>query len=287
MQRVNHYKAISIIAGIAIILILIISTTKQGMLLFWNICGLIRSYFPDISNIVLVFAGLVFAMMPRKAAEAEKKHWHILIGVILAVIGLVGFVLGVIDKNENTRNMTDLFNRSKIQATTQDIKSLRDDISNDINKGFDKVVLAINSLHVSGNIVKTKASPTVITPVEQPRSAPNKISLGPGLVQHIQISQGRTVSNRDDAPYALQVTLQTDIPTQPTAFMFETDGDIEDGRFFLVGQSVMMSVGYGIQPDKRHFYLKFAFPSFTPESPIVVTLLSKTDIHVIAVRKAN
>ena len=69
--------------------------------------------------------------------------------------------------------------------------------------------------------------------------------------------------------------------------MIECDGDIEDGTFFIAGQSVIMGMAYGVQPDKKHFYFRFQYPAFTPESPIVVTLESKSDIRVVSVNKAN
>ncbi|MGA2465468.1 MAG: hypothetical protein ABSH06_14070 [Thermodesulfobacteriota bacterium] len=305
MQRVilSRHKKIYILTGIAIILLAVLISATTGILWFWTASRYyIRAYFSDIVALVLVLAGVLYAMMPKKAAEAERKGWHVIIGALLIVLGLAGFIYGLIDKKENARNMRDLLDRSKIQATTQDINNLRQNIVNDLKQSItndlrqdlnnltNEIKAIANFLQTPSKTVKIKPSleaPPVTTTPPTSTTAQNKISLGPEIVQHIQVSQGRTVSNRDDAPYALQVILQTDVSTQPTAFMIETDGDIEDGRFFLVGQAVMMSVGYGVQPDKRHFYLGFAFPAFTPPSPIVITLLSKTDIRVIAVRKAN
>jgi len=148
---------------------------------------------------------------------------------------------------------------------------------------------AINTLPTAGETSKPlePEKPTVTpSPTPQPTAPP--LSLGPGIVQHLQISQKRTVSTDPSAPYALQVILQTSVTgPSPTAFMLETNGDIESGGIFVSGQSVMMQVATGVQPDRRHFFFSFAFPSFTPENPIVVTLLSKTDIQVVGIANAR
>jgi hypothetical protein len=85
----------------------------------------------------------------------------------------------------------------------------------------------------------------------------------------------------------LQVILQTDVQQQPTAFIIECDGEITAGEFFMAGQAVMMGVAYGVQPDKKRFYLRVSFPPFTPQSPIVVTLLSKSAVRVTRVERAS
>jgi hypothetical protein len=54
----------------------------------------------------------------------------------------------------------------------------------------------------------------------------------------------------------------------------------------MAGQAAMMGVAWGVQPDRKKFYLSVQNPPFTPQSPIVVTLLSKTAIRVIKVDKA-
>ncbi len=252
---------------------------------FWAVAGYLRSYISDFASLVLVLAGLLYAMMPARVAEAERNKKHRIWGAVFVVIGIAGFGFGLSDKAENKRQMETMLAAARTQATEADMKSLRDELGNlrrDTNSGFDSIVAAFNS-------AKSLSTKPLIkrTPVMVPLPQENQVALGPGIVQHVQVSQQRTVSNRDDAKFALQVTIQTDVPTQPTAFMIECNGDIEDGHFFLAGQAVMMGVGYGVQPDKKSFYLRFAFPAFTPESPIVVTLLSKTDIRVLKVSKAN
>jgi hypothetical protein len=69
--------------------------------------------------------------------------------------------------------------------------------------------------------------------------------------------------------------------------MIACNGDISDGSFFVAGQAVLMTVASGVQTDRRQFYLSFRYPAFTPDSPIVVTLLSKNDVAVTKVSAAR
>ena len=163
-----------------------------------------------------------------------------------------------------------------------EVDKLRDDAA----AGFEKLTSAINGLRSSGT-KKGSSAPVEKPVISEPPKPEQQITLGPAIVQHLQVSQRRAVSNKSDVPYAIQVILQTDVPTQPTAFLIECNADIEEGKFFVTNQPVMMGVGFGVQADKKKFYFRFNFPSFTPESPIVVTLTSKSDIRVVAVNKAN
>jgi hypothetical protein len=259
---------------------------------FWLIIGSARSNFSDFASLVLIFAGLGYAMMPERVAEAERKNRHVIWGLIFAVIGFAGFIFGIRDKEESKRHMDELLASVRQEATAQDMATLRADLDglrNIVNDGFTRLGSAISSSQLAGAPDKTiKPDTSAVVPANPQQQIAPQVSLGPGVVQHLQVSQRRTASTDNTSPFALQVILQTDVTgPSPTAFMLETNGDIDSGSFFVSGQSVMMRVAYGVQADKRHFYFSFAFPQFAPETPIVVTLLSKTDIRLVGVAKAQ
>src|SRR6267154_3492325 len=122
------------------------------MAYFWAVVGFLRSYISDFASLVLVLAGLLYAMMPSKAAEAErnKKHW--IWGAIFVVVGIAGFGFGLSDKSENKRQMETMLAAARTQATETDVKALKDEIDNlrrDANSGFDSIVAAFNSAKAS------------------------------------------------------------------------------------------------------------------------------------------
>jgi hypothetical protein len=98
-------------------------------------------------------------------------------------------------------------------------------------------------------------------------------------VAHFQLSQRRVVSSSEENPFALQVIIQTDETINNTKLAITCNNPISHGDFFVTGQGVMMNVMTGLSGDKKSFEFGFSFPSFTPDSPIVVTLLSKTEIN--------
>ncbi len=174
---------------------------------------------------------------------------------------------GITHNDKLKDQIAQLSNTSLISATKDDVKNL----GSNIDSGFDRVVDAINSLRVQAH-----QNPIPKTPVEKP-------PLGPSTVEHIRFTERRTNSTNSAAPYALQVIIQTDATIQPAGFKIECDGEISNGDFFVAGQPAMMSVASGLSNNKRSFLLSFKYPPLTPESPVVVTLQSSSDIHVTKV----
>ena len=104
--------------------------------------------------------------------------------------------------------------------------------------------------------------------------------------EHIRFTQ-KTVPAAENGPaYSSQVIVQTDIVSQPTALRIEADKNLADARFFIAGQPVTMNVRTVI--NGKFFILGFSYPAFTPENPIVITLLSNEGpIQIIKVGKLD
>jgi hypothetical protein len=107
----------------------------------------------------------------------------------------------------------------------------------------------------------------------------------PAVVERLRFTQRRAPSNKPETPYGLQVIIQTDTASQPTGLRVECDGGISEGRFFVAGQPAMIAVGQRLSEDRKAFLLSFRYPTFAPDAPVVVTLLSKGDIHVTKVEQ--
>lgn len=153
----------------------------------------------------------------------------------------------------------------------------------------------------TGEVVKTIAEQTrtpvsdvkpspitrvVITgqPAQHPIPTPTATPTEPAAIQsELRASQKRVDSQYPEAPYGLQVIIQTNVPIQPTGLLVHCNGEIYKGQFFVAGQPVMMSVGEGWKGSD--YQLQFGSPPFTPQSPVVVTLFSKSPIKVIGVNR--
>ena len=106
------------------------------------------------------------------------------------------------------------------------------------------------------------------------------------LLAHIRIaSQKVVVSTNPDLPYALEVVVQTDEVIQPVAFVFECDGEVGASQGGI-GPGVYTKTKTGIVDGHPNWFaIEWETPAFTPATPMVVTLFSKTAVHVTAVNR--
>lgn len=155
----------------------------------------------------------------------------------------------------------------QVQATTNDIQGVRQELRD----GFRRLESAVYAL--------SQQSSTTTTPT----SSTSTSTTVPGAVfRHLRFTERRVPSDDSALPYGLQVVVQTDVATQPTALTLRFDGPIGHGDFFVTGQPVRMNVETGIGPDGKSFGLSFGFPAWTPETPVVVTVRSKEPVRVTA-----
>jgi hypothetical protein len=226
---------------------------------------------PDIASIFLALflstVALALLFLPEILHKLEyRKIVRIFFASILILMGLIIGIGGVlsnrlqktedlnnqrIEREELRSQITTLINSAQIQAT-----------KDDLTQGFDRVVAAI------------KGTPA---PIQPPALLPT--------IENTRIVQKNTISNNPQLPYGLQVIIQSNIVIQPVAIALECNGAIGSLDFFIAGQMAYMSVQKRIKNNIA--IIKFSFPPITPESPMVVTLLSKTQIKVVKVYKIN
>jgi hypothetical protein len=233
---------------------------------------------PDIAGLLLVLVSLAMIFVPDKLNRYRKLRWAVVI--ILLVIGIGGIVSNSKEKSELTKRIEILITSAQIQPTGDDIKRLTEVIrTQPTGDDVKHLTEAINEL-------KTKMAGIVPPKVEKPPPPPQQPQLPPPIVEHIKYIQRRAPSNKPEFPYGLQIIVQTDITLQPVALAIECDGEINEFGFFMGGQMVYMSVYKGIIGSKNNIaILKFAFPPVTPETPLVITILSKTDVRVKGIKR--
>ena len=200
--------------------------------------------------------------------------------------GIIGIIMvlgqGLLQHREDSKHSNDTV---ELKDT---IKNLRDQVFA-LNNAL-KLQVSIDDLHhlESVIIIGFDHLESVVRegrpgkPVHQAATQP---SLPPAVVEHIRIMQRRAASDDPNAPYGLQVVMQTDVTMQPVAFKVECDHEITQAKAFIVGEGAYMSVGTSYSGDRKSFMFSWKYPPFTPSSSLVVTLLSKEDIHVTKVEK--
>jgi hypothetical protein len=249
----------------------------------WHWRGVVLDSLSDVSSLLLVFAGLWFAMSPSQATALEQNRTtRMIVGIGLALVGGVGLVSGYYDKKATKDTLKQLTAASATQATQKDIQGLRGDIGElrtDTKNGFDGVINAINTLgdRLVGKSYKPSPKPKI------PEKAPEIEK--PPVREHILYAPKDVPAGATGPAYAKQVIVQTDQNSQPTVLQVEADKEIKSGRFFIAGQPVMMNVRTRVSGNT--FTLGFGYPAFTPENPVVVTLLSDQQLEIKSVKRID
>lgn len=101
----------------------------------------------------------------------------------------------------------------------------------------------------------------------------------PPQVKKLTYSQEVVSSDKEDAPYAVKVVIQTNVTIQPTSLAISCDTPFT-GSKPLVSFS---NGGEGYVGTNKVYWLFFKEPAFRPEYPIMVLLMAKSPIRVLAV----
>jgi hypothetical protein len=101
-------------------------------------------------------------------------------------------------------------------------------------------------------------------------------------VKRITIAAQRLVSSdREDAPYATEVTIHTTVDITPTWLALRCDAEIVD-VYCYVNQGnplvILRSCGHTYSEDRKTVWFHFQEPTFSPQTPLIVTLKGKSKI---------
>ena len=209
------------------------------------------------------------------------KKWHVVVISTFAICGIIGIGIGVYQQNMNAnadkefrKQIATLLNASTTQASIDDVKKIGTDMKTTMQEGFDRVVSAI------------KAKPILLQPLKPVPVA--QVPASVPTIENTRLIQRPTISDDPKFPYGLQVIIQSNVTIQPFGVALECDKEVGKVNFFIAGQAVNMSMMTDIVgPQKNIALLRFGFPPLTPESSLIVTLLSKTQIRVVKASKLN
>jgi hypothetical protein len=202
-----------------------------------------------------------FVSIRQPKAEYHKLWFMLLIAMGLCVSGVVFWQQS---RARTAQNKAEARSEEDRKTGQEHLLALRDQIE-----------ALTMSLTKPPLVVRELARPA---PAVHPKLSTPELPLPPAVVGEIRFTERRTDSPKKEFPYALQVIIQTSAVIEHPAFRIECDGEIAEGDFFIAGQPIMMNKGWGA--DKNVFSLRLGFPPLTPESSMVVTLLSKSPIRV-------
>lgn len=243
---------------------------------------------PDIAGILLAAVAFAFLFFPEVLKSLEKyKKIRFIIFCLIIIVGIGAVISSQIQRNKDTvarkedqQTIKDLnksidtlksqiqtfVNAIKTFVTVEDIKQINSQMQTGMQSGFDRVVAAIK-----GKPVMPSA------PIPTPAPVPT--------IENTRLIQRPTTSDRTEFPYALQVIIQSNVTLQSVALGLECDGIIGDFTWFIAGQMAYMSVMKGISGNVAE--LRFSYPPLTPESALVITVYSKSQIRVVKAYKLH
>lgn len=121
--------------------------------------------------------------------------------------------------------------------------------------------------------------------IAQQTAKPAK-AVPPPLLPVLNLNFSATPTNSTDkaAPYAMKVVIQTNAVIQPTSLVIQCSSEIAKGELSMAGGLLFQGMGEGYPgSDHRVYWIFFRGPAFTPEGPIIVTLMSKEPFSVKAI----
>jgi hypothetical protein len=137
----------------------------------------------------------------------------------------------------------------------------------------------------------TKADHPTLPPPQTPAVPPPPLHVSesaeaPKPVRRFIFTQEQTNSTHDDAPFAVRIVIQTTATVQPTSLAIICDSEVAYADSRLGGGANPQRAGDGMVNNDKHIYWIFwGEPPFRPEAPLVLTLMSKTAIHALAVKE--
>lgn len=235
---------------------------------------------PGIVGFVLAAFGVAVLFvdeLQESLKERRRARWFA--AIVLVLIGFLGFFSDRIQRGQEkaalaqerqnaAKDRTNLLQQNaqliqfgQTQATREDMKKL----DTDLVGGFGRLEAAIKGL---------PAPPRPTQPAPPP------------TVERTHFTWRRAPSNNPSLPYGLQIIIQSDVVIDPVSFAIECTGPVGQVSSFISGQGAYMNVYNG--PAEGHpnvAIVHFTFPPLKPETPLVVTILSKDDIRVKAIEK--
>lgn len=208
-------------------------------------------------NVLLVSAiAILWAVVAILGAGVlSDRRWHKTAIVMAAVIGVAltaWQALRAYDAQSQGQKEQRLL-RSQIQDLVKALISTSKNVSQ------------LAKAHVPSSKEQKPSIPSTTLPTQR--------------VARIRYEERQSPSSVDWAPHSLQVIIRTDVPIENAGFKIECSGVIHNGRFSVVGHVVMKNVRQEIIGGTT-FSFKFDSPAFTPDSPIIVSLLAKSAIRV-------
>jgi hypothetical protein len=237
---------------------------------------------PGIVAFILCAFGVgVLYMNELQDALKDQKAKRWFAAAVFVILGILAFTSDLVqkaqDKAEITHERAD--SKKEREDSQKDRQTLMSQNSQLIAFGQSQITKD-DLTKTEGNLLKGISG--VNTAVkDRPAPVPEIQPLPPPTVEHTRFTYRRAASTDPEYPFGLQIIISSDVKIDPVGFAIECTGEVGKVSFFVTGQGAYMMTYAGPAPNNPNVAIvKFAFPALQPETPLVVTIFSKTDIRV-------
>ncbi|MFI5110053.1 MAG: hypothetical protein ACHP78_14595 [Terriglobales bacterium] len=227
--------------------------------------GWFYQHWGSMSQLIVGLVAFLLAMLPSTVLKLEKKpQYKIGIPLFVGLIAITGYIVSEQGESELKHQLQTMYQQVRLVATKDDIANL----TAHIDTGFKSVVDAITG---------------ICKPSKQPHAPEQAAPLLPLPVPpNTTITQTRALSTDPQFRFGLQVTIQSTQSVQ-ASFAIECTGEVGQVTAFMVGQSAYVGRRFGRGENRNVATVHFDYPPLSPQTPLVVTILSEEDIRVKAV----
>jgi hypothetical protein len=243
---------------------------------------------PGVAGYFLAMASFAFLFMSEELKRLERhRKIRIAVAALVFAVGLGAVISDSAQKTEDKttaqterkelmKQISTLIASAQVQATGDDIKR----VGSQVQTGVDRIVSVLGGEKKLPPLAAPEKKGASLTAPEKPGPVPT--------IENTTLVQRSAPSSDPQLPYGLQVIIQSNVVLDPVAFALECDGEVGRVDFFIAGQGAYMNVQKGVAgPAKNTAIVRFSFPPLRPETPLVVTLLSKNQIRIVRAYKLN
>jgi hypothetical protein len=251
-----------------------------GMPILGRILKQVFFSIPSIVAFVLAAGAAAALVMTERLKEIEQRpKLRKVIIVTCLCLGIVAMISDEVQKAQDEekkeqaqlqivglrQQISILVNQSIVQATAAQVSSLE----TTVKQGFQSL----------GDSSKGRPSkPPISKPTHEPSSNQAEAP------QILRPSQKRVPSADPDNAYGLQIIIQTDAILSPVGLKLKFSGPIGKINFFVAGQPVQFSSQSFVDQNHPEIgVIRLGSPPISPESPLVITVLSHQAVTLVSV----
>jgi hypothetical protein len=238
-------------------------------------------FLPDIVALVLAAVALALIFWTEVPKWLDNhRFWRWIVITACIGLGIGAFFANQLQKSIDTTDKRELRDQINILIKNSQTQATGDEVA---TVGS---ALTLGVQRLEDDIKRKNAEsgkPTKPLPQDHTQAQPS-----PQPPEVIRSTQKRVPSADPNSPFGLQVIITSDVSYSPVELKLTFSGPIDKISFFMAGSPVMQMFQSFISPEDPNIgIVRIGYPPLSPETPMVVNVLSHTDVKLVSIEKAS